>query len=75
MIISGRLDRLPPLGQSTRPGGRMNQRYPIEYLGDIGAVILPCPFGCAFEAGRSDYAMGTETLVIASEDDGMGHAI
>lgn len=69
-FATGRLDRLPRSGQSTRPLGYMSEWHPIEYLGEIGAALFPCMLGQAFEAGRTGYSPGRELLLFAGEDSG-----
>ena len=49
--------------------------HPIEYLGDIGAAILPCLLGYALEAHRLDYAPGPLALLHVGSDEGMRAAL
>ena len=44
--------------------------HPIEYLGEIGAAILPCLLAQALHAGRHGYAPGPVTLIHVGSDAG-----
>jgi 3-oxoacyl-[acyl-carrier-protein] synthase-1 len=44
--------------------------HPIEYLGEIGAAILPCLLAQAKHAGEEDYAPGRLALCHVSSDAG-----
>ena len=43
--------------------------HPNEYLGDVGAAIVPCVLGVAFHAGQKGYAPGPRALCHFSNDD------
>ena len=74
-IATGRLDRLPPSGRSTRPLGYVDEWHPIEYLGEVGSAVFPCLLGWAFEAGRTGYALGSKMMLFAGEDLGTRAAV
>jgi 3-oxoacyl-[acyl-carrier-protein] synthase-1 len=44
--------------------------HPIEYLGDIGAAIVPCVLAVALHAGKKGYAPGSRALCHFSNDNG-----
>lgn len=44
--------------------------HPIEYLGEIGAAILPCLLAQALHAGQHGYAPGPLTLIHVGSDAG-----
>jgi 3-oxoacyl-[acyl-carrier-protein] synthase-1 len=44
--------------------------HPIEYLGEIGAAILPCLLAQALHAGRERYAPGRLALCHVGSDEG-----
>jgi len=44
--------------------------HPIEYLGDIGAAILPCLFAQALHAGQHGYAARGSALCHVGSDQG-----
>jgi 3-oxoacyl-[acyl-carrier-protein] synthase-1 len=44
--------------------------HPVEYLGEIGAAILPCLFAQALHAGSEDYAPGPLALCHVGSDAG-----
>lgn len=67
-IAAARLDRPNP--STTRVNGQIQLWHPIEYLGEIGAAILPSLLIWAFEAHRRHYAPGTSVLIHAGEDNG-----
>lgn len=62
-FVAGRLDTAP------RPA-RQELWHPIEYLGDIGAAILPCLFAQALHAGRHGYAPPGLALCHVGSDAG-----
>ncbi|WP_163865960.1 3-oxoacyl-ACP synthase [Myxococcus eversor] len=74
-IATGRLDRLPPSGKSTRPLGYVDEWHPIEYLGEIGSAVFPCLLGWAFEAGRTGHALGAKMMLFSGEDQGTRAAV
>jgi 3-oxoacyl-[acyl-carrier-protein] synthase-1 len=43
--------------------------HPNEYLGDVGAAIVPCVLGVALHAGQKGYAPGPRALCHFSNDD------
>ncbi|MCI3953284.1 MAG: hypothetical protein K0R53_2783 [Burkholderiales bacterium] len=44
--------------------------HPIEYLGHIGAAVLPCLLAQAMHAGQEGYAPGPIALCHVGNDDG-----
>ena len=44
--------------------------HPIEYLGEIGAAILPCLLAQAMHAAREQYAPGPLALCHVGSDTG-----
>ncbi len=44
--------------------------HPIEYIGEIGAAIVPCTLEIALHAGQKDYSPGKFALLHFSNDDG-----
>lgn len=44
--------------------------HPIEYMGEIGAAIVPCALGLALDAARNGYAPGDKALCHFSGDNG-----
>lgn len=70
LMISKNL-RKPPRGQPMPEGAHhMELWHPIEYLGDIGAAILPCLLGLGLEAGRGGWAPGPLALCHVGDDGG-----
>ncbi len=49
--------------------------HPIEYLGDIGAAIVPCLIAWAMHASRHAYAPGQWSLCHVGNDDGGAAAL
>jgi 3-oxoacyl-[acyl-carrier-protein] synthase-1 len=49
--------------------------HPIEFLGEIGAAILPCLLAWARHAGGGGYAPGARALLHLGSDDGHRFAI
>lgn len=49
--------------------------HPIEYLGEVGAAILPCLLAWAFHAGQFGYAPGRLALCHVGSDDGQRAAL
>lgn len=49
--------------------------HPNEYLGDVGAAIVPCVLGVAFVAGQKEYAPGPRAICHFSNDDGRRAAV
>lgn len=68
LFVLGRLDR------GVREG-TLDLWHPIEYLGEIGAAILPCILGWALHAQQFGYAPGPLTLCHVGSDDGQRAAI
>jgi 3-oxoacyl-[acyl-carrier-protein] synthase-1 len=44
--------------------------HPIEYIGEIGAAIVPCVLAVALDASQKSYALGDTVLCHFSNDDG-----
>ncbi|NJK32787.1 MAG: hypothetical protein HC927_10465 [Deltaproteobacteria bacterium] len=44
--------------------------HPSEYLGEIGAAIVPCLLGLAHAAGRRGWAPGPTALVHVADEGG-----
>jgi 3-oxoacyl-[acyl-carrier-protein] synthase-1 len=44
--------------------------HPIEYLGEVGASIVPCALAVALDAGMKEYSPGPTVLCHFSNDDG-----
>jgi len=63
MLASVRLDRGPR-------EGALDLWHPIEYLGEIGAAILPCLLAWARHALHHGYAPGPRALCHVGSDDG-----
>jgi 3-oxoacyl-[acyl-carrier-protein] synthase-1 len=70
MMALMRLDRAPPEGRSRRPRGYTEYWSIIEYLGEIGAALMPAQLACAFEYGRAGLLPQDRALLFAGEDDG-----
>lgn len=49
--------------------------HPNEYLGDVGAAIVPCVLGVAFVAGQKKYAPGPRAICHFGNDDGRRAAV
>ena len=49
--------------------------HPIEYLGEIGAAILPCLLAWTAHALRHGYAPGPRALCHIGSDDGQRMAL
>lgn len=49
--------------------------HPIEYIGEVGAAIVPCLFGFARDAHRMDYAPGPLALLHVGSDEGRRAAL
>jgi 3-oxoacyl-[acyl-carrier-protein] synthase I len=49
--------------------------HPIEYLGDVGAAIVPCVLAVALHAGQKSYAPGKVALCHFGNDDGLRAAM
>ena len=62
-FVAGRLDTAPR-------HGRQELWHPIEYLGEIGAAILPCLLAQALHAGRHGYAPPGLALCHVGSDAG-----
>lgn len=45
--------------------------HPIEFLGEIGAAVLPCLLAQAMHAAQEDYAPGPLALCHVGSDDGL----
>lgn len=59
-----------------KPNPRLFESWhPIEYVGEIGAAIVPCLIGWALHAGRKDYAPGSIALCHCGSDEGERAAI
>jgi 3-oxoacyl-[acyl-carrier-protein] synthase I len=70
MMAQMRLDRAPPEGRSRRPRGYTEHWSVIEYLGEIGAALMPAQLALAFEYGRTGLLPQNRALCFAGEDDG-----
>ncbi len=70
MMAQMRLDRAPPENRSRRPRGYTEHWSLIEYLGEIGAALMPAQLGWAFEMGRAGLLPQGRALCFAGEDDG-----
>lgn len=70
MMAQMRLDRAPPEGRSRRPRGYVEHWNLIEYLGEIGAALMPAQLAWAFEMGRLGLLPQNRALCFAGEDDG-----
>jgi 3-oxoacyl-[acyl-carrier-protein] synthase-1 len=55
--------------------GALDLWHPIEYLGEIGAAILPCILGWALHSQQFGYAPGPLVLCHVGSDDGQRAAI
>lgn len=62
-LIEGRLF-------TKRAVGLYDLWHPNEYLGDVGAGIVPCVLALALHAGQHGYAPGARALCHFSNDDG-----
>jgi len=67
-FVAGRLD-------SATRSGPLDLWHPIEYLGEIGAAILPCLLAQALHAGQEGYAPGPRTLCHVGSDAGERGAV
>jgi 3-oxoacyl-[acyl-carrier-protein] synthase I len=67
-FVITRLDR----GERAEP---LDLWHPVEYLGEIGAAILPCLLAWAAHAHREGYAAGPTTLCHVGSDAGARAAI
>jgi 3-oxoacyl-[acyl-carrier-protein] synthase-1 len=67
-LIEGRLF-------SKRAEGLYDLWHPNEYLGDIGAAIVPCVLAVALHSGQKGYAPGPRALCHFSNDDGERAAV
>lgn len=63
MIVAMRLDR----GDRAQP---LEMWHPIEYLGEVGAAILPCALAWARHAMHEAYAPGPGALCHIGSDEG-----
>jgi 3-oxoacyl-[acyl-carrier-protein] synthase I len=70
MMAQMRLDRAPPEGRSRRPRGYTEHWSLIEYMGEIGAALMPAQLAWAFEMGRAGLLPQNRALCFAGEDDG-----
>jgi 3-oxoacyl-[acyl-carrier-protein] synthase-1 len=70
MMAQMRLDRAPPEGRSRRPRGYTEHWNLIEYLGEVGAALMPAQLAWAFEMGRAGLLPQNRALCFAGEDDG-----
>jgi 3-oxoacyl-[acyl-carrier-protein] synthase-1 len=70
MMAQMRLDRAPPEGRSRRPRGYTEHWNLIEYMGEIGAALMPAQLAWAFEMGRAGLLPQNRALCFAGEDDG-----
>ena len=70
MMAQMRLDRAPPEGRSRRPRGYVEHWNLIEYMGEIGAALMPAQLAWAFETGRAGLLPQNRALCFAGEDDG-----
>jgi len=68
LFVVGRLDR------GARKGA-LDLWHPIEFVGEIGAAILPCILGWALHAQQFAYAPGPLALCHVGSDDGQRAAI
>jgi len=68
MFALMRLEQVPP----DEP---LDLWHPIEYLGEIGAAILPCIFAWTGDALRRGYAPGPRALIHLGSDDGHRFAL
>jgi 3-oxoacyl-[acyl-carrier-protein] synthase I len=57
------------LGKKPR-GEQLQMWHPIEFLGEIGAAIVPCLLAWMSHAVREGYAPGTRALCHVGSDDG-----
>lgn len=67
-FVAGRLNG----GERSQPLGLW---HPIEYLGEVGAAILPCLLAQALHAGREGYAPGPLALCHVGSDAGARAAL
>jgi 3-oxoacyl-[acyl-carrier-protein] synthase-1 len=63
MLALGRLDQIP----RARP---LPLWHPVEFLGEVGAAILPCILAWTWHALRHGYAPGPNALCHLGSDDG-----
>ena len=63
MFALVRLDHTPR-------NGLLDLWHPIEFLGEIGAAILPCLLGWTWDALQRGYAPGPRALLHIGSDDG-----
>jgi len=62
------------LGMKPRPGA-FDIWHPIEFVGEIGAAIVPCVLAWALHAGTKGYAIGRHALCHFSNDNGERAAV
>lgn len=70
MMAQMRLDRAPPEGHSRRPRGYVEHWNLIEYMGEVGAALMPAQLAWAYEMGRAGLLPQNRALCFAGEDDG-----
>lgn len=70
MMAQMRLDRAPPEGRSRRTRGYVEHWNLIEYIGEVGAALMPAQLAWAFETGRAGLLPQNRALCFAGEDDG-----
>ncbi|MFO7561943.1 MAG: beta-ketoacyl synthase N-terminal-like domain-containing protein [Enhygromyxa sp.] len=75
-LAIAKLDRkVDALGREAPDDRTLELWHPIEYLGEVGAAIVPCLLGLALEAGRAGWAPGPVALCHVSDDDGQRAAV
>ncbi|WP_280152283.1 hypothetical protein [Piscinibacter sp. XHJ-5] len=67
-FVAGRLD-------SGERDGVLELWHPIEFLGEIGAAVLPCLLAQALHAAQEDYAPGPVALCHIGTEDGIRAAL
>lgn len=70
-LMIARLDRkVDARGRAARSDRKLPIWHPIEYLGEIGAAIVPCLLGLALAAGRRGWAPGATALLHVGDEAG-----
>ncbi len=70
-LVIARLDRkVDAKGRMASPDRKLPVWHPIEYLGEIGAAIVPCLLGLALEAGRRGWAPDAAALLHVGDESG-----
>lgn len=71
MLAMARLNRkVDERGREAPEDQTLELWHPIEFTGEIGAAIMPCLLGLAWQAGRGGWAPGPTSLCHLSDDDG-----